>query len=495
MAFRVNLLRQGVVRVESGNRGETSPPPLGDWLAQGGPGPKVYAEYNQFWRTVVETMTDALMVVDTDGIIVSLNRALTEISGYRREELIGRSCAVLDLDTCERARAQGGAHHCALFRDGGVRRCRTMLRTKDGRVVPLIKNAAVLKDSAGRVIGGVETLTDLSELEARDRVITALRQELSGQDGFQGMIGTSPVMKKFFQLISAVSVSGAPVVITGPSGSGKELAAQAIHSLGPRAKGPFIKVNCAALNESLLESELFGHAKGAFTGADRERKGRFEAADGGDIFLDEIGDLPLATQIKLLRVLQEGEIERVGENRPIEIDVRIITATNQDLSELMAEGRFREDLYYRIAALPIRIPPLAQRREDIPLLAETFINRIRLKTSKNITGASREAMEILMAYSWPGNVRELINALEYGFVLCPEGLLAPEHLPAHLLTGTAGRGPTERTGSGGGLSPEEEGRIRAAMRKTGGNKTEAAALLGISRVTLWKKLKRMEDGA
>ena len=478
--------------MEKENRGAESAPQLGDWLAQGGPGAKVYAEYNQFWRTVVETMTDALMVIDTDGIIVSLNPAMTQISGYGREELIGRSCAVLDLDTCERARAQGGDHHCALFRDHGVRRCRTMLRTKDGRIMPLIKNAAVLKDSAGQVIGGVETLTDLSEVEARDRVITALRQELSSQDGFQGMIGTSPVMKRFFGLISAVSESGAPVVITGPSGSGKELAAQAIHNLGPRAKGPFIKVNCAALNESLLESELFGHSKGAFTGADRERKGRFEAADGGDIFLDEIGDLPLSTQIKLLRVLQEGEIERVGENRPIKIDVRIITATNQDLNRLMSEGRFREDLYYRIAALPIKIPALARRREDIPLLAEAFINRIRLKTSKNITGVSKEAMEIMMDYSWPGNVRELINSLEYGFVLCPEGLLAPEHLPAHLLSGATDRCLSAPAGPAGPLAPDEEARIRQALEATGGNRTEAAALLGVSRVTLWKKLKRME---
>ena len=469
------------------------PSRLGDWLEETGPGANVYAEYNQFWRTVVETMTDALMIVDTEGIIVSLNRALTEISGYERSELIGRSCGVLQLDTCDRARAMGGAHHCALFREGSVRRCRTLLRTKDGRSIPLIKNAAVLKDHQGQVLGGVETLTDLSEVEARDRVITALRQELSSSDGFQGMIGTSPVMKKLYELVSAVAESSAPVVITGPSGAGKELAAQALHNLGPRSQGPYVKVNCAALNESLLESELFGHAKGAFTGADRERKGRFEAAHGGDIFLDEIGDLPPSTQIKLLRVLQEGEIERVGENKPIKIDVRIISATNQDLGRLMAQGRFREDLYYRIAAIPIRLPALAERREDIPLLAEAFINRIKLKTSKEISGISKEAMEIMMAYSWPGNVRELINALEYAFVLCPRGLLAPEHLPGTLLSGSGEPRVASPARARGGLSREERERIREALDQARGNKTEAARILGVSRVTLWKKLKRMEE--
>ncbi len=466
---------------------------LGDWLDKGGPEPKVLAEYNQFWRTVVETMTDALIIVDTEGIIVSVNRAMAEISGYDRSELIGRSCGVLELDTCDRARAMGGEHHCALFREGKVRRCRTVLRTKDGRSRPLIKNAAVLKDHNGKVLGGVETLTDLSEVEARDRVIDALRQELSATDGFQSMIGTSPVMKRLFELISAVADSGAPVVINGPSGSGKELAAQAIHNLGSRSQGPFVKVNCAALNESLLESELFGHAKGAFTGADKNRKGRFEAADGGDIFLDEIGDLPLSTQIKLLRVLQEGEIERVGDHRPITIDVRLITATNQDLSRLMKEGRFREDLYYRIAAIPILLPSLAQRREDIPLLAETIINRIKLKTSKDITGVSKEAMEMMMAHHWPGNVRELINALEYAFVLCPEGLLAPAHLPATLLPKAPIPGKRTRKKTGAELSPEERDRIRGALQKTGGNKTEAAEMLGISRVTLWKRLKKMGE--
>ncbi len=465
---------------------------LGDWMAAGGPEPKVYAEYQQFWQTVVETMTDALIIIDTEGIIVSVNRAMTEISGYTRTELIGRSCGVLDLDTCERVRALGGKHHCALFRDGQVRRCRTVLKTKDGRNIPLLKNAAVLKDSKGQIIGGVETLTDLSEVEARDRVISELRRELSGKDGFQGMIGNSPVMKRLYELISAVAGSGAPVVITGPSGSGKELAAQAIHNLGSRSKGPYIKVNCAALNESLLESELFGHAKGAFTGADRDRKGRFEAADGGDIFLDEIGDLPLSTQIKLLRVLQEGEIERVGDHRPVRIDVRIITATNQDLNRLMSQGRFREDLYYRIAAIPVRLPTLAERREDIPLLVETFLNRIRLKASKNITGVSKEAMEMMMAYDWPGNIRELINALEFGFVLCPKGVLKPEHLPAPRHSGNPVRGGKSRAAARGGIPRDERERIREALKKAGGNKTEAARLLGVSRVTLWKKLKKME---
>jgi transcriptional regulator with PAS, ATPase and Fis domain len=294
-------------------------------------------------------------------------------------------------------------------------------------------------------------------------------------------------MRRVFALLESAAQSQAPVVITCESGTGKELAAQAIHDLGPRAKGPFIRVNCAALNEALLESELFGHVKGAFTGAERGRVGRFEAASGGDIFLDEIGDLPLATQVKLLRVLQEGEIERVGDHRPIKLDVRVITATNQDLARLMAAGRFREDLYYRIAAIPVPIPPLRERREDIPLLAEAFLERIRLKTGKPLTGLAKEALELLLAHDWPGNVRELINALEYAFVLCPEGLIRPEHLPARIAGGRAGHLPAAPAH----LDRAEAERIKAALDQSGGNLTEAARLLGLSRVTLWKKLKRL----
>ena len=265
--------------------------------------------------------------------------------------------------------------------------------------------------------------------------------------------------------------------------------ASVIHKLGSRRKGPFIKVNCAALSESLLESELFGHVKGAFTGADRTRVGRFEAANGGDIFLDEIGDLPLSTQVKLLRVLQEKEIEKVGDHHPITINVRILAATNKDLNLLMEEGRFRDDLYYRIGVIPIHLPPLRERQEDIPLLVEAFINRIRLKTDKPISAMSKEALDLLINYDWPGNIRELLNIIEYAFVLCQEGEIMPRHLPEQLSLKPSPRTPLPQAEYQLSAAGQRE-RIIAALAKSGSNRTKAASILGISRTTLWKRIKK-----
>ena len=445
-------------------------------------------EHSNYWETVIDTMMDGLMVVDPEGVIISINKAMESITGYSKDELLGQSCAILDCDTCFGTRAEGHDKYCALFKEGQVSRRKCMLRKKDGKPLYVHKNAAVLKDGSGTVIGGVETLTDLTEVVSKDKVITRLRRELSGKDGFKGILGTSPPMQQIFDLISSAAQSEASVIIYGDSGTGKELVAAAIHKLGVRRKGPFIKVNCAALSESLLESELFGHVKGAFTGADRTRMGRFEAANGGDIFLDEIGDLPLSTQVKLLRVLQEKEIEKVGDHRPISIDVRILAATNKDLNTLMEEGRFRQDLYYRIGVIPIILPPLRERREDIPLLVESFINRIRLKTDKPISGMSRAALELLIAYDWPGNVRELMNVIEYAFVLCSEGEIMPKHLPAKVSGQTMSTVPRRRVFQQLDAN-EEKRRLMEALTAAGGNKSEAARILGISRVTLWKRLK------
>ena len=444
--------------------------------------------YNQFWKTVIDTMTDGLMVVDLQGTIISVNRAMEEITGYRRAELVGQPCSIIKCDTCFGSLIPGPGKHCDLFKKGKVRRCHCVLHRKDGSPLKVLKNATILKDRDGRVVGGVETLTDMSEVAAKEQVILKLRRELSKEDGFHGLLGKSPVMLQLYTLIASAAQSQAPVIIYGESGTGKELVAAAIHRLGPRRKGPFIKVNSAALNESLLESELFGHVKGAFTGADRTRVGRFEAAHGGDIFLDEIGDLPLATQAKLLRVLQEKVIEKVGDHQPISVDVRIITATNQDLGRLMAAGRFREDLYYRIGVIPIHLQPLRERREDIPLLVEAFIEHTRLKTKKNLTGISKEALELLIRYDWPGNVRELINVIDYAFVLCSEGNIGPEHLPAQLEP-RAHRLPLVSRARLKAPAAQEKQRLVEAITAAGGKKAEAARLLGISRVTLWKRLK------
>ena len=445
-------------------------------------------EYSQYWKTVVETMLDGLMVVDPGGIILSVNNAFETLTGYKNGELIGQPCAVLECNTCFRSRELGGVKHCELFNKGQVGHRRCVFRRKNGTPVHVLKNAAVLKDKDGIVVGAVETLADCTELVDRDQVITSLRRELSIEESFEGIIGKSAVMQGVFDLIRSAADSEAPVAIYGESGTGKELAAAAIHRLGRRSEGPFIKVNCAALNESLLESELFGHVKGAYTGADRNRKGRFEAANGGDIFLDEIGDIPLSTQVKLLRVLQEKEIEKVGDHKPLSIDVRIITATNKDLKELMAEGRFREDLYYRVGVIPIYLPPLRERREDIPLLIDAFINRIRLRSRKDIVGMEEEALERLVNYDWPGNIRELINAIEYAFVLCPGDEIKKNNFPP-TINGKSGFPSAKRPKKDCRTNSEQKEVLLDALKKSGGNKSEAAKFLGISRVTLWKRLK------
>ncbi len=446
-------------------------------------------EYNEYWKTVIDSISDGLMIVNPQGVIVAINRAMEQITGYSKYELLGQSCKILECDVCPSVRAGGEDKYCALFKEGRIKRHKCNLRKKDRSLKHVYKNAVLLKDSAGRIMGGVGTFTDLSEVVAKQQLISRLRRELSGKDGFHGILGKSSVMLKVFDLISSAAQSEAPVVIYGESGTGKELIAMAIHHLGPRPKGPFVRVNCAALSDSLLESELFGHVKGAFTGADRTRVGRFEAANGGDIFLDEIGDLPLSTQVKLLRVLQEKEIEKVGDHRPISIDVRILAATNKDLGQLMAKGRFREDLYYRIGVIPIHLPPLRERREDIPLLVDAFINRVRLKSGKPIIGISRKALDLLINYDWPGNVRELVNAIEYAFVLCSEEEILPVHLPDQLTHGSPPQ-PAPRRAEWQLSAAGQRDKVIEALTKAAGNRREAAQILGISRTTLWKRIKK-----
>jgi len=278
------------------------------------------------------------------------------------------------------------------------------------------------------------------------------------------------------------------VIIFGESGTGKELVASAIHKMSGRKRKPLVKVNCAALTESLLESELFGHVKGAFTGAMRGREGRFEAARGGDIFLDEIGDLPLTIQVKLLRVLEEKVIERVGDNRSIAVDVRIITATNRNLKKLVEQGSFRKDLFYRINVIPITVAPLRERVGDIPLLAEYFFRRIQLKNDKNIQGMTKEAIEQLMTYFWPGNVRELKSAFEYAFVTCQEPMIQPYHFPPDIYQGSKPLKTMKKAPLNRGEKKKKE--LIDALEQTGGNQSRAAEILGVTRVTVWNRMKR-----
>ncbi|MEO0081518.1 MAG: sigma-54-dependent Fis family transcriptional regulator [candidate division WOR-3 bacterium] len=302
-----------------------------------------------------------------------------------------------------------------------------------------------------------------------------------GREQFPEIIGRSPRMQEVFELMNRVVPTDSPVLIWGETGTGKELVARAIHYSGPRRSGPFVPVNCSAIPENLLESELFGHRKGAFTGAVADRKGVFEAASGGTIFLDEVGDLPKSLQPKLLRVLQDGEIRRVGETQPLHVDVRVISATNRDLSRLVAEGNFREDLYYRLNVIPIHLPPLRERPEDVPLLANHFLATGASRLGKQVKGIAPEALEKLVAYSWPGNIRQLENVLERALVLCgervePGDLMLPEPSPT---------GPPTASSS---MAEIEKQVVLERLKRFGGNRTKTAASLGISRRTLLNKL-------
>lgn len=443
-------------------------------------------ELAHYWRTIANIVHDGLMVVDRSGTIVSVNRGLEEMTGFAREELMGKPCTILNCDTCVRVREHEGEKWCMLFRSGSLSKQRCVLTRKDGTQVQVLKNASTMHDEQGNVIAGVETMTDVTELTRATSQLEAYQRGIPGERGDFGLVGHSVSLQRVRDLVASAAWSDAPVLIQGESGTGKELIARAVHEMGPRREGPYIKVNCAALNESLIESELFGHVKGAFTGAHKDRTGRFEAAGSGSLFLDEIADLPASVQIKLLRVLEEKVVERVGDQRPIEVNPRIITATNKDLSELVQSGAFREDLFYRINVIPVRVPPLRERSEDIPPLAEHFFRVIQRSNQSGIQGMSNEALRMLVEHDWPGNARELRSALEYAFVACNEDIIQPYHFPESILR-RAGEGGTA---SGNTPGEREKRELVEALRATGGNRKEAANLLGVSRVTVWNRMKR-----
>ncbi len=318
----------------------------------------------------------------------------------------------------------------------------------------------------------------------------ALKERLEEKFQFGSVVGSSQPMQELAETLALVAPSDATVLITGESGTGKELVAGAVHHNSLRKDGPFIKVNCAALQENLLESELFGHAKGAFTGAAEQRKGRFELADKGTLFLDEIGDMALTTQAKILRVLQDGEFERLGGTRTLKVDVRLIAATNRDIKQMVADGSFRQDLYFRLSVVPLHLPPLRQRPMDIPTLADHFLQQYTKKNRKDIRSFQPAAMQALLAYQWPGNVRELENAIERAVILCLDEQIGLEHLPLQVRQALAENG--ERPFAlrpGTSLKEMEKELILSTLRETGGNRTRAAEILGITRQTLQNKLK------
>ncbi len=449
-------------------------------------------EFERYLREIVDTMSEGLMLVATDGSIAMVNEALARMTGFTPGELVGRTCRVLDCDGCEHERGRGAGAWCRLFAEKTTQAKRCTIRRRDGASLPVLKKQSLLRDASGAALFAVETLTDLSELEGLDRKVEALSRLLCAEEGFHGMVGASAPLRRVFDLIERAAASDAPVLLTGESGTGKELAARAIHELGRRRAGPFVQLNCAALSESLLESELFGHVKGAFTGASRHRQGRFEAADGGDLFLDEIGDSPSSIQVKLLRVLETKAFERVGDNRSVNVDVRVVAATNRNLARLVAEGRFREDLFFRINVIPIHLPPLRERLDDLPGLAESFLRRLAAPVGRPVPAIAPEAMRLLAAHDWPGNVRELKSALEYAFVVTDHGPIEPRHLPPTLVAGAAApfcRPETifRDTAMRGG---DERERLVEALRRCGGNRSAAARLLGVSRGTVLNRMRK-----
>jgi PAS domain S-box-containing protein len=428
------------------------------------------------------------MIVSPSGTILFTNRALENLLGYNRSEMIGRSCLMLDCDACEPLMSKTHEKWCTLFNDGkGLQKDCLMIK-KNGSYVPVIKKASLLYRSSGEILGALEIFTDVSNLRKLDNEVNFLSRRLYGDKGFQGIIGQSSSVKKMLSVVERAADSDAPVIVLGESGTGKELVAQAIHNLSKRRHGPFVQVNCAALNPALLESELFGHIKGAFTGAYRHRMGRFEYAEGGSLFLDEIGDLPHSVQVKLLRVLDSKKIERVGDQEPIEVDVRIISATNKNLKELIEKKKFREDLFFRINVIPINLPKLNERIDDVPLLVKSFIEQMQMLTKKEITGLTAEAMHSLMTYRWPGNIRELKAALEYAFVIKDSGLIGLADLPRDIHENVdiddCNDLPIYE------VECEEKMVLINALKKSMCNKSQAARILGISRGTVLNRMRK-----
>jgi PAS domain S-box-containing protein len=434
-----------------------------------------------FLETILDSLTEGVFTIDPDYVITSFNQAAEEITGFSRQEAIGKKCfEIFQADIC-----QGS---CALGRTLKTRKnivdLPVNILTAQGKVVPISITTSVLKDDQDRMIGGVETFRDLTMLET-------LRKELHQKYTVGDIIGKSDALQKIFAILPDVAQSDSTILIQGPSGSGKELLAKAIHELSPRKKKSFVAINCSAFPETLLESELFGYVKGAFTDAKKDKPGKLALAYEGTLFLDEIGDLPLAMQVKLLRVLQEKTYEPLGSNTVREVRARIISASNKDLRLLVDAGRFREDLYYRLKVIQINLPTLRERREDIPLLIDHFIQRFNVQKNKTITHVSPRAMEILMNYDYPGNIRELENILEHAFVLCHGSVIQPGHLPVELQSLSAAE-RVSLPGRSPKLRDQENTLIEQALERHQGNRLAAARELGIHPTTLWRKLKKTQ---
>jgi len=428
---------------------------------------------------ILESISDGVFTVDGDWRITSFNRAAEEITGIPREEAIGKPCPeVFRSSMCE---AECALRNTLASGKPVIGRSGFIIKA-DGARIPISVSTAVLRDPSGRVVGGAETFRDLSEVEA-------LRSELEGKFRIGDLASRSPLMQKVFEVLPTVAASPSTVLILGETGTGKELVARTLHSLSPRRDRPFVAVNCGALPDTLLESELFGYKAGAFTGAVKDKPGRFALAGGGTLFLDEIGEVSPALQVRLLRVLQDRSYEPLGGTRPETTDARIIVATHRDLAEQTRKGAFREDLYYRVNVVRVELPPLRRRKEDIPLLAAHFVERFNRVQRKAIPGIAAEALSLLMAHDWPGNVRELENVIERAFIMCREGFIRIEHLPEELTAiGASGERVTDVRTAHDLLDAQS---IRAALERNGYNRAAAAKELRVHKTTLFRKIRKL----
>jgi len=429
---------------------------------------------------ILESISDGVFTVDPNWRITSFNRAAEEITGIPRREALGRLCSeVFKSSMCEA--------ECALKRT--LKSGKPVINKSgyiidaEGDRIPVSVSTAVLRDSDGTVVGGAETFRDLSE-------IAALRKELEGRFQAGGLVSHSPAMRPVFDLLPALAASSTTVLIQGETGTGKELLARAIHGMSQHAKKPFVAVNCGALPDTLLESELFGYRKGAFTGATQDKPGRFALAGSGTLFLDEIGEISPALQVRLLRVLQEHTYEPLGATRPEKSHARILVATNRDLAVMVQHGEFRKDLYYRINVIALELPPLRKRKDDIPLLVEHFVERFNRIQNKSVSGFTPGAYSLLMAHDWPGNVRELENVVERAFVLCTAKWITPEHLPAELTGVSPCSAKPDNLESAKRVA--EEHSIIAALKRNRFNRAAVARELGIHKTTLYRKMKELE---
>lgn len=441
-------------------------------------------ENDQLFQAILNSISEGVMTLDKDWKIVSWNTAAERITGYHKEEVLGKECAkLLRTPLCQENCPVDRALSCGRPQND----IEIRVRNKRNELLDLLVSAAPLYDSNGRIIGGLETFKDVSQNRW-------MREELARQYGHGHIVGHSKAMKGVFEVIASLMNTDTTVLIQGESGTGKELVARALHFYGPRKEKSFVAINCSALPEGVLETELFGHAKGAFTGAIRDHVGKFELANGGTLFLDEIGEISPAIQVKLLRVLEEKEFQRVGDNKTIRIDVRLITATNKDLYKMVLEGSFRDDLYYRLNVFPVNLPPLRDRTEDIPLLIGHFIRKFNKQMGKSIQGIADQVLEILEAYHWPGNIRELANAIEHSFVHSKGSLIHCSDLPLGIVNAAPPAPVTPISKSEKKLNSIERQLIVKELEAANWRRNVAAKSLGMSRATLWRKMEKYGIG-